>query len=110
MLRQTRGGGARNRHLRFPRLHAHLRTQPEGEVHSASEDCGQATPQRVEGGRRMVPEAPTRSYEPAAEVPERQTPQSLPVLRSTDELLPISAVLPEGPEGPAYLAGVAESR
>src|SRR6266704_1168384 len=93
-------------HVRLPRFHAHLRTQPEGEVHSTREDNQKAAPQGVAGDCRMVPRAPARCCERATENPECQAPRPLPILRATDELSLSLVVLSEGP---SYLAGVAES-
>src|SRR6202140_5769966 len=53
----------------------------------------------------MVPTAPARSCERAAENPERQAPRPLPVLRTTHQLPPYSAVLPESR---LHLAGMAK--
>ncbi len=59
--KECKGAGEETSHRGFPRVYAHLRTQPEGEVHSPREDDRQTAPQGAEGGRRMVPEAPARA-------------------------------------------------
>src|SRR5262249_38830696 len=103
---EREAAGEETRNLRFSRLHAYLRTQPEGQVHSAREDVSQTVPERTEGDRRMVQATPARPCERTAENAECQAPRPLPVLRTTDELPKSLAVLPESPE---YLAHVAES-
>jgi hypothetical protein len=86
-------GKEETRHLRLPWPHAHLRTQPEREVHSARANDAQAAPQEPHGDGRMVPEAPTCTGGRAAENPQRQAPRPLPVLRPTDKLSEPSEVL-----------------
>src|SRR6266566_695641 len=103
---ECEAAGKETCHVRLPRFHAHLRTQPEGEVHSTREDNQKAAPQGVAGDCRMVPRAPARCCERATENPECQAPRPLPILRATDELSLSLVVLSEGP---SYLAGVAES-
>src|SRR6266566_668272 len=103
---ECEAAGKETCHVRLPRFHAHLRTQPEGEVHSTREDNQKAAPQGVAGDCRMVPRAPARCCERATENPECQAPRPLPILRATDELSLSLVVLSEGP---TYLAGVAES-
>src|SRR5215469_12083298 len=98
--------GEETRNFRFPRLHAYLRTQPKGQVHSAREDGSQTVPERTEGNRRLVQTTSARACERTAENAECQAPRPLPVLRTIDELSQSLAVLSESP---AYLAHVAES-
>ena len=74
-------------------FNAHMRTQPEREVHSACTDDAQAAPQEPHGGRQTVPGAPTCTDGRAAEDPQRQAPRPLPILRSTDKLSGPSEVL-----------------
>src|SRR5713101_8468789 len=50
--------GEETSHIRFPRFHAHLYTQPEGEVHGEYEDDEEASPTGPDGSSRMVPGAP----------------------------------------------------
>jgi retron-type reverse transcriptase len=57
--RAKRQGKKKPNHLRLSWLYAHLRPQPEREVHSARADDAQAAPQEPHGGRRVVSEAPT---------------------------------------------------
>src|SRR5215469_4656942 len=98
--------GQETSHVRFSRIHAHLRTQPEREVRSTREDDPQATPSGVAGGRPMVSSAPARSCGQATANPERQAPRPLPILRAPDELSKPSAVLSGRP---SHLVERAES-
>jgi RNA-directed DNA polymerase len=50
--------GEETSHVRFPRLHAHLCTQPEREVHGEYEDDEEASPTGPDGSSRMVPGEP----------------------------------------------------
>jgi len=101
-----RSGSTSSWNLRLPRPEAYLRPQPEGKVHTAREDDREKVPQGAKGDRRLVQAAPARPCGGAAEDPQRQAPRSLPVLRAPHELPQSMAVLPEGP---TYLAWVAES-
>src|SRR5450755_3979498 len=85
LCRGTReGAGDEARHLRLPRIYAHLRTQPKREVHRARADDAQKDPSKPEGARPMVPRAPSRPGGGAAQDPQCQAPGPLPVLRATD--------------------------
>jgi hypothetical protein len=60
----VRGGtcevaGEETSHVRFPRLHAHLRTQPEREVHSERADDEETAPKGPDGSSRRVPGEPS---------------------------------------------------
>jgi hypothetical protein len=59
VCRGTReAAGEETSHVRFPRLHAHLRTQPEREVHGECADDEEASPTGPDGRSRMVPGTP----------------------------------------------------
>jgi hypothetical protein len=53
--------GEETSHVRFPRIHPHLRTQPKRENHSESADDEEASPPGPDGNRRLVPGEPPRS-------------------------------------------------
>src|SRR6202030_106480 len=95
LCRGTReeAGKEETRHLRLSRPDAHMRPQPEREVHRASANDAQAASPEPHGGRRMVPKAPTCTGGRAAVDPRRQAPRPLPVLRPPDELSEPSEVL-----------------
>ena len=104
--RKRKAAGEETGHIRLPWVHAHLRTQPTREIHSARADDAQTAPSGPEGGRPMVPGAQARPCGRATKDPQRQTSGPLPVLRAPDELPGHREVLSEGS---AYLAYVAQS-
>src|SRR5215469_17620271 len=75
--------GEETRNLRFPRFHAYMRTQPQGQVHSTREDASQTVPERTEGNRRLVQTTPARACERTAENVEM--PSSAATTSITDD-------------------------